>query len=537
MTPPRARAPVSGKTWVILALPVVLLAAAIAWLYSNDDAAVELALDEHLCPIGGEASASKAFLVDLTKPIDSGSLPPALLKRVVGELERGDELRLYLVNSAEDTPRTEFGRLCKPFGDADLDVMSKDYGGGAMHGCEDIPAQLTPRVRELARRFCALQAEMETRLARAAEDAAARIATDGSPLVEALTDLLVEMAERAAPQTLYMFSDMMQRAPWFSHLEVPWQQWHHGALVYLVQPWVQVPSTGAMRVELFYVPRIGSTDQPRIRREHQRFWQEYFGDVPVRYHDQAPMSGYDATALMDDLRVAELAAGAWRDAEDLLSQMQQERRRLEAARERLVQALDRVEQVQPASREGREGKAQRGELAADAAELPVAQPAPRASEVQRGSPVTSDGADGAGGDVGGATSRRTAAAGPAETPAPPPVGGPCELSPTPASAGLAPAYPQRGRTDLGTASVAIRYVVDDEGETPDDEVRPIAERSSAAIERHLDLFVESAVAAVQQWSFEIAGADACVFPVEQATTFEFSYPQRGNGWQSPALPF
>ena len=104
-----------------------------------------------------------------------------------------------------------------------------------------------------------------------------------------------------------------------------------------------------------------------------------------------------------------------------------------------------------------------------------------------------------------------------------PAGAQCDLTLTPAAAGLTPAYPRGGRTNFGEASVAIRYVVDEQGETVDNEVQVIAQESSAQRERYLRLFVESATAVVRQWTFDTAGADACTFPVTRATTFEFTY--------------
>ena len=77
----------------------------------------------------------------------------------------------------------------------------------------------------------------------------------------------------------------------------------------------------------------------------------------------------------------------------------------------------------------------------------------------------------------------------------------CELVLAPATASLRPVYPRGGRMNFGDAVIAVRYVVDERGETLDDEIAVIPERSTADRERYLDLFAELAVETVQGWSF------------------------------------
>ncbi len=507
----------------MLSLPVVVLAAT-ALVYVSDDGGAEFDRDADLCLSSGEVSASAAFLVDLTKPVDSDhhALPRELLSNVIGDLEQDAELRVFLLNDSADAPRMELGRLCKPFSSEDLNVASKDYGSAEMRGCDELPAQITPEVRELAMRFCTLQDDLEGVLALAMRSVAGRTQVESSYLVEALEDLWIEMAEVAVPRTLYVFSDMMQHAAWFSHLDLPWQQWSYGELARLreEQGWPSAsPDQGAMGVELFYVPRIGSTDQPRIHRAHQRFWREYFANAPVTFHDQAPMREYGATDLMGIPSAADLAADARRAAEDLLSQVRLEQERLQEERERLAEQ-EALHQEQQAERSRREELMERR-----AAEL--AQQGERESGAES---AAADIADSLALEPPAEDVAEPLALGPsaehvteslARAPSLPDVA--CELELTAATADLVPAYPRGGRTNFGEALIAIRYVVNERGETVDAAVQAIIEQSSVQRERYLRLFVDAATDVVRQWRFEVTGANACAFPLERATTFEFAY--------------
>ena len=338
MKTPHTRTPMGGKRWLVLSLPVaVLAAAATAWVYFGDDGGEAPALDADLCPEEARVSGRSAFLVDVTKPVDGdgGALARELLGEVLAGLGRGEELRVYLLNGSADAPRTELGRLCKPFADADLGAATKDYGAAAARGCDELPAQLTPEVRELATRFCALGAGLGERLGRAASEASLRTEAGRSHLLEALEDLRIEMAEHAAPRTLYVLSDMKQHASWFSHLDLPWQRWSHAELLRLreAQGWPPSPSASGLRAELFYLPRVGSTDQPRIRQAHRRFWQEYFAGASVAFREQSPMAGYGAPALMGVPTAEEVAASAMREAEAMLSEVRREQERINEERE------------------------------------------------------------------------------------------------------------------------------------------------------------------------------------------------------------
>ena len=110
-----------------------------------------------------------------------------------------------------------------------------------------------------------------------------------------------------------------------------------------------------------------------------------------------------------------------------------------------------------------------------------------------------------------------------EDPAPPePV--PCDADLLP---GILPtaAYPRGGRFNLGDAVMRVRFTVDEDGSTPDDEVLVDPEGSSASRSRNFGTFAETAIQTVRRWEFQFDDPDDenCVKRQELSIAFEFQY--------------
>ena len=87
-----------------------------------------------------------------------------------------------------------------------------------------------------------------------------------------------------------------------------------------------------------------------------------------------------------------------------------------------------------------------------------------------------------------------------------------------------PVYPRGGRWDVGDAIMTVRYVLDDQGETVDQEVAVVNERSSADRARYYRLFAMEAVKTVRDWRFRFTNPDdgSCNRRQSLETTFQFS---------------
>ena len=108
------------------------------------------------------------------------------------------------------------------------------------------------------------------------------------------------------------------------------------------------PPIPGLDVSIFYVPRTGVTDLPRMKRVHQHFWQEYFAEAKPSFHEQALMPEYPVAPLMNRLTEAEQERTQLRqereEAERLLAQVEQERAALDEAR-RQADAEERAQQA------------------------------------------------------------------------------------------------------------------------------------------------------------------------------------------------
>lgn len=275
------------------------------------------------------------YLIDLSKPVDADhrSLPGDLLQRLSGEATANTELEVYAVSPYKEAPRTLVGRLCKPFGNAELMLAAQTafpakapqstppaatLAGPAKAAsdtvpaadCDDLHAQVRGSLRAGAIRFCEERAALRRRID-ALVDQVAHRAVASSYLVEALNDTMRGFADTPVPASLHVFSDMMQHAKWYSHLDLGWRAWDAGAfeaawngeLTRPVPPWGD-----AAGVTVFYVPRNGFTADHRPRLVHKAFWEGFFGNAALVFEDQPAMSTYSAEPLMDVMRDVELAA-------------------------------------------------------------------------------------------------------------------------------------------------------------------------------------------------------------------------------------
>ena len=537
--------------------------------------------DGDLCPIGEGAIAERAvLLLDLRKPWNDGA--SAFLAEAVGEvassLAADAELRVFALSGTAAVPRQSVDRFCKPYDGALLELA-----GTADDACENLPPELAER--ESAMRFCTRRDRLQRRVGRLAAQHDGPVAN--AYLVEAIEETSLELAAASGPKSLFILSDMMQHAPWYSHAERDTASFSFSEFEQLRsdQNTLVGPAPGAVAdvdVTIFYVPRSGVTEESPQRREHKRFWQEYvanaFATAPI-FHDLPAMPRFEAAPF--GLGTEPEAPNAeWEslqrereEAERLLEVVERERAALEEAR---VVALERAEQLEREAAQRRqrelaaaEAEAEQRRREAAAAELaaanPVAQqpagtspealssPAPvdfaaaeagsaSASDDEPEAPVAEPAADLAANldqDAAESAPPSTppAAAQPPPTPlsAPelPPIAAtvvdapsataPCPMNPKPRFQGATPEYPERARRHFGEGAITVSYVVDEQGNTVDNTVSVVESQSTARPEQFFDMFASQASEFVQRLEFDFEADAGCVRRQEATTTFQFNY--------------
>ena len=354
------------------------------------------------------------FLADFRKPLDAAhtTLPGALLRRAVSEMDAGAELAVYTLSRHAEAPRTLVGRLCKT-----VDLAGLATEPGTTQDCA-VPPQAPPGLRSVARDFCRQRDALVRRLDALALETLGQ-AAGATYLVEALEATAREF--RDAPGTLHLFSDLKQHAPWFSHIDRPLAEWEFeqmatawttlgaevgtawrqaAALEDFVeqqrrrQP-LEAPLSGfpaGTTVRIHYVPRATTTALDDWRTAHQRFWSSYLQGAEVIFDDQPVMADYVAASLESPQTATELAAYELERLRHSSASVERdraeiERERAEIERERAEIAAER-EQL---AAERRELAAQRevfeAQLATAAADDGV--PARLADENQ--GPVLADG--------------------------------------------------------------------------------------------------------------------------------------------------
>ncbi len=289
--------------------------------------------DVDLCPASVDASAT--YLVDLRKPIDPDALPAQLLRSVTQSLQNNAELLVYALSGDSDAPRQRVGRVCKPYDNADIQALAKD--DDELRDCDNIPAQVSASTRLAARLFCERREALATSVAALGAKPVAPLAS--AHLIEALDGTALEFESRPGPHKLYVFSDMLHHAAWYSHFDIDWEWWPSANLASLrtrSAPAVDPADFSNADVVIFHVARRDLTEQPRAARALRQFWQGYFGDAAVDFVDQPVMDGYDAMSLMD------------LDSETDQTQfmLEQERAALAQERERLRQQANELAQLE-----------------------------------------------------------------------------------------------------------------------------------------------------------------------------------------------
>lgn len=295
-----------------MAVPIALLLVLGGVLATHSEPAAQLARDAALCPLDANMIGHRAiYLIDLRKPLDdhARALPSELLLQAAGELRVNDELRVYALTPFAEAPRMALGRLCKPFANAELTARTAKDQRRAEADCSDLPAQLPAALRSDAKRYCGLRATLKARIEELALRPAPSVAGHAH-LVDAFAEIDQSLqGQRQAQTTLYVFSDMMQHADWYSHLALeregsPSPEQAEGALAWQFATFRQrrdrrnalfglaSPPPAALRVKVFYLPLEGFTDHNEGRRAHKQFWRDYFGNRPVVFMDQNTMPSY-----------------------------------------------------------------------------------------------------------------------------------------------------------------------------------------------------------------------------------------------------
>lgn len=296
------------------------------------------------------AGAGQAvFLIDLQKPLAPGhaTLPGRLLNEVTLGLAARTELTVYALADYAEAPRMLLGRLCKPYGNGELAVGTAKDQDAATRDCDDLPAQIPSSVRDSAKRFCRQRDALAGRIDALAVQARSA-SVDNAYLVEALEDTARDFEQFAGPRSLYVFSDMMQHADWFSHLDTSWHDWDFERFAAVRDARALAGAapqpSGELRATIFYLARKDVTEHPRQRLVHRQFWEAYLEPAETEFVDQAPVLQYSGVPLMDVPTEAELVAQERErvryeraELERMRVDLQRSQRDLAAGRERLAE--------------------------------------------------------------------------------------------------------------------------------------------------------------------------------------------------------
>ena len=291
----------------MLLLPAVIVLAAGAFLMvkrTDGERNVPPALDDldgDLCALEVEGVPdATAYLVDLRKPVADAQAPGRMLRDIGRQLAAGEELRVFALTANPAAPKRLLGRFCKPYDETALNIQADKGQGG--RDCDDPPAQISKRVRALAAGFCARRDALKLRLDELV----------GDPPMTVTDAYLIEALEDIAARRVFVFSDMLQHAPWYSHLDLRWTRWSYAAFGAYDAARERSPATAvsgagrtavetSLRVVVFYPLRARVTDALRPRHAHQLFWRDYLAErrgAQVVFEELPVEPGYRAARLM-----------------------------------------------------------------------------------------------------------------------------------------------------------------------------------------------------------------------------------------------
>ena len=531
--------------------PVLVLLAVLGLMLFIDAPRDDVAVEQDLCPSRVDDIAERAvFLLDLRKPLGAEhvSLPGDLLREISMDLDANAELRVFALAGAAAAPRVALDSTCKPYDSAGSTVADT----GRRQDCDDLPTSLPATIRDQAGRFCAwrdaLRGRLEELVTRQLETPVAN-----AYLVEAIEDTILEFAEFSGRRSLYIFSDMMQHATWYSQPESGVEYGDSGGPRDPHTSLVPLPrAVDDLRVKIFYVPRRGVTEDPVIRTDHKNFWRDYFADFSgseILFEDQPVMTAYAVESLASDPTEIELAA---REREQLrlereqiefaLAEVEKERVALETARRQAADARQareaelRAQQELARTREAerqaeqrrleaeqRRLEDERAEIArrveeqrsqASARQEPVAAPSPAITAPEEPA-VPAEKVP----DVARTVPQPTvfeASDGQPQT-----SDAPCRAQLKPRFAAGVDFYPGGRRVNYGGAVIAVRYALNAEGETVDDETAVVDDSSNATRPRYLEALARDTVELVRGWEFAFTGEDGCVQPKVQTAVFRY----------------
>ena len=523
MNSTESRFSIRGQAPLRILLPPVLVLAGLAVVLSVFDEPTnpEIPRDGDLCPIDRESiTGSVMFLFDFTKPLDpaQATLPGDLLRDVTANLERDTEVQVFSLTDSPSAPRTLLKRLCRPYDHADGQEAEAEDRRAAVLDCDDAMGQATDPTREAAARFCAARNALQGDLnALAGREWPEYGSVANAYLVEAFEDIRLEFADRPGPHRLYVFSDMTQHARWYSHLDLEWTDWNYVEFAESLESrnWMfrRRHDDADMRVEIFYLPRVGTTVEQRAKEIHQNFWRSYFAGTEIAFHDQPAMPAYAALPLMDVLSEAEIAVEGRAAIEQLLVEirleqeaLEREQRQFNAERQLQIEA-----QSQQLAQRQQELESKQFALAERERAAAEAEPSPPREALRSQQPA----AEAVAVSLADSQAQHAAEATPA----------PCQLQLRPDIKRRVLDYPRRGRQDFGNARISVRYVINGSGETVDDEISVVTESSSADRLRYFQTFANAAIKTVQSWAFSFADPndEHCARRQTRTTSFQFNY--------------
>ena len=554
-------------------VPPLLLVAVVVGVLLFVDLEAGPELDADLCPISPDDIVHRAvLLLDLRKPLASEasghSLAGEALQVVDAEIGANTELTVFAVSANQNAALQRLTRLCKPY-----DSVAQEVGGAAAEDCAVWPPQLTGRDLENAMRFCARRNALHTRID--ALMARVSVPVENAFLMEAIEEISLSLGDDPRQKSLYVFSDMLPHADWYSHIELG-GNWNFADYVSVREQ--QSPKLGSrplpvagLAATLLYVPRHGITGPPDAKAAHLQFWRAYFADLTgrnSRFVELPAAQGYAVAPFQNQLSAVEVVAlererlqrereAAERDLarlaqareelEEVRQQALEQRRQLEANNER-----ERVEAQPPPVEAGVEPGSEEIAPSTPIAAEPVPQQPP-AVEPALSAPVE---------DVPAAEVALNVESPPAEAPSatvespppapaedilaaevvpdvePPAIEAPSATVESPATAAVAcdadllprfalraPAYPGRYRADYGSATITLSYTVDDEGNTVDDSVEIVTDASSATRPAFLDMFANEARKEVERYRYEFdeLSDDECRKRQRLTARFVFQY--------------